>query len=86
MSLGNERHSIEPLSSTLSAHRIIAGHALPQPDDLLQAQELLQIVLDLLAGEVRVARRVQQRLLRRDQRPAAVAYLCYFLFQNPLIR
>ena len=53
-----------------SAHCVIAGHALVQPDDLLQAQHLAELVLDLLAGEVRVARRVQQRLLRRDQRPA----------------
>ena len=53
-----------------AAHRIIAGHALVQPDDLCQAQHLAKLVLDLLAGEVRVARRVQQRLLRRDQRPA----------------
>ena len=41
-----------------------------QPDDLVQAQHLAQLGLDLLARQVRVARRVQQRLLGRDQRPA----------------
>ena len=53
-----------------AAHRVVAGHALPEPDHLLQAQERLELVLDLLARQVRVARRVQQRLLGRDQRPA----------------
>lgn len=48
-------------------HAVVAGHALPQPDDLLQAQVLLEHRLDGGLAVVRVAAGVQQALLGHHQ-------------------
>ncbi len=43
-----------------------------QPDDLVHAEPGFQLVLDLLAAELRVTVRVEQALLGRDQRALSV--------------
>ncbi len=49
---------------------IISCHTLPQPDDLLKSKVLLQLSLNTLLAQARVAARVQQTLLSADQSPA----------------
>ena len=51
----------------------VARHALPQPDDLLQAQEVLEQLLDALLAQVGVAAGVQQALLSHHEGALAVA-------------
>ena len=51
---------------------LVEGHAVLQPDDLLQAHVLLEVPLRLFLGEVRVAVVVQHAVLRHDKRPLAV--------------
>ena len=45
---------------------IIPSHPLPEPDDLLQAQVLLQGFLDALSAQVRVSAGMEQALLCAD--------------------
>lgn len=47
-------------------------NSLAEPNNLLNAQVLLQVLLDLLLGQVRVSVLIQQTLLCGNQRALAV--------------
>jgi hypothetical protein len=51
---------------------IVAGNALPEPDNLLHAQVIAYIALDVGALQVRVTIRIEQALLRGQTTPTAV--------------